>query len=116
MPEDKPSYIRWPATAGEPTGVMWAGTRFAVISTDKGVLYLDTEEKKFLPLAFAELAGGPVPHAANELGHWYVIANPTDPNKSLVVELTTDSLSDFKNGLEGDMPPTVRLDEKGLHK
>jgi hypothetical protein len=117
MPGDKPSYVRWPEAAGEPTGVMWAGTRFVVISTDKGALYLDAEEKKFTPVAFAELAGGRVPHAANESGHWYVTADPADPNKSLVVELTTDSLSDFKNTLEGKKdPPTVRLDEKGLSK
>ncbi len=108
--------FRWPESPGEPTGANWAGERFAVIATEKGAVYVHSEDKKFTPFAFAELATGKSSQTANENGHWYLNADLLAPGRSTLVELTTDELTDFHTALEGMEPPTVRIDEKGLSK
>jgi hypothetical protein len=112
-----PVIYRWPDAAGEPTGALWAGPELAVIPTDSGgVVYFAGPENKFTPIALGKVTGGPGPHAATELGHWYLTSNAADAAKSKLVDLKSDAINDFRNSLGGKEAATVKLDDKGLWK
>jgi hypothetical protein len=121
LPKATPEFIRWPDDAGEPRGVEWAGTDLAVISTARGAVWAeyDAEDKKFQPLALAEVPGGKAIHATTERAHWYLIPSPTEPTKSLFLELAMPpgGLIDYRNAADAKQPLfTVRLDDKGLSR
>jgi hypothetical protein len=117
LPNSKPVTYRWPDAPGDPTGAVWAGPGLAVVTAEKGAVYvrLDDETKKIAPFAFAELALPNAPQGGTEDGHWYLTAAPGNPNQSVLVEISADALSDFYNSLEGKTA-TIRLNEKGLSK
>lgn len=119
LPNQKPTVFLWPATAGEPTGLHWSGTNFAIVSTTRGAVWIEAADKQFTPLALGEVAGGQGLHAATESGHWYLVPQPGDPNRSVLVELTMplEGLLEFRAAAEARQPlETVRLDDKGLSK
>lgn len=108
---------RWPAAAGDPTGIYWAGTSLAVVATRRGVLWIDAEGKSFLPVAFGEVPGGKGLHGATEVSHWYLVPVPGEESKSVLLELALPmaNLIDFRNAAEARQPlSTLRLDDKGL--
>jgi hypothetical protein len=119
FPNKEPSLFRWQDTAGDPVSVNWAGAEFASVVTTQGVVWFeyDSEGKAFLPLAMAQLPNGKGLHATTERAHWYLIPNPKDPAKSLMLELATPiaDLIDFRNAALNKQPlETLRLDDKGL--
>jgi hypothetical protein len=116
---DFPKIFRWQDSAGEPTSVSWSGTEFAVVGTTKGAVWFeyDSEGKNFTPLAMALVPNDKGLHDATEHAHWYLIPNPKDPSKSLMLELATpiQDLTDFREQAAGKKPlETLRLDDKGL--
>ena len=116
-PNEKPIVHSWPDAAGEPTGIHWAGGNMAVIATTRGALWVDTEGKSVLPVAFAEVPNGKGSHNTTETSHWYLLPSSADAAKSLLLELTLPpaNLIDFRNAVEANQPLyTLRLDEKGL--
>jgi hypothetical protein len=119
LPNGRPALFPWPDAAGEPTGAAWAGAKFAVVATTRGALWVEAEDKQFTPLALCEVAGGKALHATTEPAHWYLLPDPADAAKSVLVELTLppDGLLDFRAAAEAGQPlHTVRLDDKGLWK
>jgi len=119
---DKFDVIRWQDAAGEPSAIAWAGGDLAIVSTTRGALWIDygDENKRLQPLALADVPGGKAVHAATESAHWYLVADPANPARSLGVEITTpfEGLLAFRAAAEAKMPSlhTVRLDDKGLSK
>ncbi|HEV3386915.1 MAG TPA: hypothetical protein VG097_19010 [Gemmata sp.] len=114
-----PKIFRWQDSAGEPTSVNWIGTEFAVVGTTKGVVWFeyDTEGKNFTPLAMAVVPSDKGLHDATELAHWYLIPNPKDPAKSLMMAIVPPILGveDFREQAAAKKPlETLRLDDKGL--
>jgi hypothetical protein len=121
LPKGTPEFHRWQDGAGEPRAVEWAGTDLAVISTARGAAWAeyDTESKRFVILALAEVPGGKGIHTTTERAHWYLIPNPTDATKTLFLELATppSGLIDYRNTAEAKQPLfTVKLDDKGLSR
>jgi predicted Zn finger-like uncharacterized protein len=119
LPNEKPTFFLWPAAAGEPTGVAWSGANFAIVATTRGAVWIEAADKQFTPLALAEVAGGRGLHAATESAHWYLVPQPKDANRSLLVELMLppEGLLEFRAAAEARQPlETVRLDDKGLSK
>ncbi len=119
LPESDPKIFRWQDSAGEPTSVNWSGTEFAVVGTTNGAVYFeyDTESKAFTPLAMAQVPGGKGLHEATERAHWYLIPNPKEPTKSLMMELSMPiaDIIDFRNTASNKQPlETLKLDDRGL--
>lgn len=119
LPKNKPTMFLWPEAAGEPNGLVWSGGKFTIVSTTRGAVWVEAEGKQFTPLALGEVPGGKGLHAATENAHWYLVPNPADAAKSVLVELTMppDGLLDFRAAADAKLPLfTVRLDDKGLAK
>ena len=121
MPGTPPAHVLhlWPAAAGEPTAIHWAGTSLAVIATTRGALWVDTEGKSFHPVAVAEVTGGKGLSGTTEVSHWYLVPSPGDAAKSLLLELALPMANfiDFRNAAEAKQPlATVRLDAMGMWK
>jgi hypothetical protein len=119
LPDAEPVVYRWQDRAGEPTGIRWAGTDMAVVGTTRGAVWVEAEGKVFNPLAMGEVPGGKALHAATDRAHWYLVPNPADPAKSLMLELglPLGELIEFRDAVDNRQPlHTVRLDEKGLSR
>jgi hypothetical protein len=119
MPNNDPTVFRWQDSAGEPVSVSWAGTEFAVVGTTRGVVWFeyDSEGKNFTPLAMAQVPNDKGFHETTERAHWYLIPNPKDPAKSLMLELATPiaDLIEFRNAAAAKQQlETLRLDDNGL--
>jgi hypothetical protein len=119
LPRATPEVYRWPDAAGEPSAVAWAGTDLCVLTTAKGAVWAeyDTEAKRFLVLALAEVSGGKALHATTERAHWFAVPDPADAKGSRFVELAMppDGLIDYRDAADARQPVhVVRLDAKGL--
>jgi hypothetical protein len=121
QPNGEPTLFRWQDSAGEPVSVNWSGTECTVVGTTRGVVWFqyDSEGKIFTPLAMAEVPNNKGFHETTERAHWYLIANPKDPAKSLMLELAIPiaNLLNYLNLAAAKQPlDTLRLDSKGLWK
>jgi hypothetical protein len=119
LPNGTPKIFRWQDSAGEPTSVNWSGTELTVVGTSKGAVWFeyDGESKNFTPLAMALVPNDKGLHDATELAHWYLIPNPKDPAKSVMVAIASqiEGLDDFREQAAAKKPlETLRLDDKGL--
>lgn len=121
LPNNQPTLFRWQESAGEPLSVKWSGSECVVVGTTRGVVWFqyDTEGKVFTPVAMAEVPNAKGIQDTTERSHWYLIPSPTDPTKSIMVELTMPiaNLFDYLNIAAAKKPlDTLRLNDKGLWK
>jgi hypothetical protein len=90
-----------------------------VVATTRGALWVESADATFQPVALALFAGGKALHEATESYHWYLVPNPTDGKRSLLLALALppQDLLDFRSAARAREPLfTVRLNEKGLWK
>jgi hypothetical protein len=119
LPNERPVVYRLPVDAGEPAGVNWSGTSLAVVPTARGALWVQVDDKVFVPLAMADCPAARGLHAATESYHWYLVGDPKDKDRSrlLALSLPPARFLDFLRAAEKKEPlESPRLDEKGLWK
>jgi hypothetical protein len=116
----KPVAYRFPAaTAGEPRGALWAGDEFAGVATDRGVVLFDDNDKKFLPMLFAQPPGAVGHYFGDEKSLWYVIPHPKEEGKSVLAALSMplEGFESYTKKFVASQPiPAARIDAKGLAK
>ncbi len=118
--EAKPVVYRLPTDAvGEPRGALWAGSAFAGVTTDRGVIWFDDDGKKFLPMLFTQPTDGSGFYYGDEKYFWYVIAHPKEANKSVLAALAMplEGFENYTKKFVASQPiPAARIDAKGLAK
>ena len=117
---DNPKHVLHsiPATAGELKGALWSNETTGGVVLEKGVLWFDDEEGKFLPLVVSQPAGAALYHGDDKL-FWYVVPDPKVATKSVLVGLSVEfnDRADFQGNYPANKPlRTVRLDANGLAK
>jgi hypothetical protein len=118
-PDKKNPFYRWPDGIGDPAGAGWCGEQIAGVPTTAGaVLWFDTDEGRFRPLAVARTPGDKAMHVMTD-DHWALLPRSGDPKTSSLVrfqmppELPGGSLVDP----DAKRPVlTLQLTEKGLLK
>jgi hypothetical protein len=116
---DKAKHILYafPASAGEPKGALWANGIAGGVATDRGVLWFDDDEGKFLPMFLTQSAGGQ--YFGDERYFWYVVAHPKEPGKSGLVALSVpfNDFGEYLNSFAKNQPlRAVKIDGNGLSK
>ena len=112
-----PVFYQFPSGAvGEPKSALWVNGDIGGVATDRGVVWFDDHEGKFLPLVFTQPAT-PGSYFGDEKYFWYVIPH-TVASKSVVVAITSDfnDRADFQKSYPNQPLRTVRLDSAGLSK
>ena len=107
-----------PATAGDPKGAVWANETTGGLILERGVLWFDDDEGKFVPLVVAQPAGAALYYGDDKL-FWYVVPDPKAATKSVLVALSVEfnDRADFQGNYPANKPlRTVRLDANGLAK
>jgi hypothetical protein len=116
----KPTAVyRFPtAAAGEPRAALWAGDNFAGVATDRGVLWFDDHDKKFLPMLVTQ-PGSAGQYFGDDKFFWYVIPHPKEEGKSVLAALPMplDAFENYAKKFTANQPLTVaKIDAKGLSK
>jgi hypothetical protein len=112
--EAKPVFYKFPDAAGEPKAALWANEAGGVV-VDRGVLWFNDDEGKFLPLLLTQPpAGGQ--YFGDEKYFWYLIPHPKEATKSALVALVVP-FADFaqyqKNSLNQPLR-AAKIDHNGL--
>jgi hypothetical protein len=114
----KPIFYQFPSpTAGEPKAALWINGDIGGVVTDRGVVWFEDHEGKFLPLVFTQPATTAL-YFGDEKNFWYVVPH-TMPNKSAVVAVRADfnDRTDFMKNYTANQPlRIVRIDTAGLSK
>ena len=109
---------RLPSDAGDPKGALWAGETFGGVIVDRGVLWFDDHEHKFLPVALTQ-PPGVGQYFGDERYFWYVVPHPGMGGKSMLVALSVpfDDFRGYQENYFAKQPlRALRLDHTGLAK
>ena len=121
LPNGGPTIFRWPDAAGEPVNVNWAGPENIIVGTTTGAVWCeyDSEDKLFRPLAMLKPSTGKSMHETTERSDWYLVPNPTDATKSILVEITMplDDVMEIRQGVGKKLQlETLPFDDKGVSR
>ncbi|QJW97070.1 hypothetical protein FTUN_4634 [Frigoriglobus tundricola] len=109
---------RWPDGLGDPKGTFWANGTGAGVATDRGVLWFDDDEGKFLPLVLTQPATTGL-YAGDERYFWYLIPHPTVPTRSALraLPLPFNDATEYRKAFPANQPlRATRISATGLEK
>jgi len=109
---------RWPDGLGDPKGTFWANGTGAGVATDRGVLWFDDDEGKFLPLVLTQPATTGL-YYGDERYFWYLIPHPKVPAQSALVALPLpfDAATEYRKAFPANQPlRATRISANGLEK
>lgn len=115
----KPVTYRFPVgMVGEPKSAIWAGETFGGIATERGVLWFDDHEGKFVPLVMTQVPTAGL-YFSGQNHFWYTVPHAKDENKCTLIGLSMpfNSFAEFQKSGGSNRPiRSVQIDHRGLAK
>lgn len=115
----KPVTYRFPGGAvGEPKSAIWAGEEFGGVTTERGVIWFDDHEGKFVPLVMTQVPTTGL-YSSGKNHFWYTVPHAQDENKCTLLGLSMpfNSFAEFQKSGGSNRPlRTVQIDHRGLSK
>ncbi|MBN9118250.1 MAG: hypothetical protein J0I06_03665, partial [Planctomycetes bacterium] len=114
----KHTLYRFPAALGEPRAALWAGEEFGGVVVERGVVWFNGQEGKFLPLLLTQPpVVGAV--AGDDHSFWFVVPHSKQAAKSVLVSLgmPLEDVEGYQSSFTSNQPlRAVRIDASGLSK
>lgn len=117
---DKHQPLKWPEALGPPVGVGWVSGDLVAVSSGRGgaVMFEFNDERGSLVPKYAVVPPNDLAlHATTDVCHWYLIPNPADAKRCVLVQLSPPSGGGLLDEpAKGGGIPLGRLDPRGLMK
>jgi hypothetical protein len=89
------------------------------VVTDRGVVWFDDHDGKFLPLVVAQPPAGGAVYFGDEKNFWYAVPHPTAAAAKSALVVVSGEFNDraeFQKSYPNQPLRTVRLDSAGISK